>query len=84
MIPSGARVFLRSGAVDFRKGPDGLVSLVREAGADPHICVGRRYVAACSRSRRFRGDLELRRHIISHSSYRLGIFLSAGWESGSC
>ena len=35
MIPSGARVFLRSGAVDFRKGPDGLVSLVRDAGADP-------------------------------------------------
>jgi transposase len=35
MMPSGARVFLRSGAVDFRKGPDGLVSLVRDAGADP-------------------------------------------------
>ena len=35
MIPSGARVFLRAGAVDFRKGPDGLVSLVRDAGADP-------------------------------------------------
>jgi transposase len=33
----GARVpvFLRAGAVDFRKGPDGLVSLVRDAGADP-------------------------------------------------
>lgn len=35
MIPSGARVFLRSGAVDFRKGPEGLVSLVRDSGADP-------------------------------------------------
>jgi transposase len=35
MIPSGARVFLRAGAVDFRKGPDGLVALVRDAGADP-------------------------------------------------
>ena len=35
MMPSGARVFLRSSAVDFRKGPDGLVSLVRDAGADP-------------------------------------------------
>ena len=35
MIPSGARVLLRAGAVDFRKGPDGLVSLVRDAGADP-------------------------------------------------
>jgi transposase len=35
MIPSGARVFLRAGAVDFRKGPDGLVALVRDGGADP-------------------------------------------------
>lgn len=35
MIPSGARVFLRADAVDFRKGPDGLVALVRDAGADP-------------------------------------------------
>ena len=35
MIPSGARVFMRASAVDFRKGPDGLVSLVRDAGADP-------------------------------------------------
>ncbi len=35
MIPSGAKVFLASHPVDFRKGPDGLVSLVRDAGADP-------------------------------------------------
>jgi transposase len=35
MIPTGARVFLRAGAVDFRKGPDGLVALVRDGGADP-------------------------------------------------
>lgn len=35
MIPSAAKVFLASHPVDFRKGPDGLVSLVREAGADP-------------------------------------------------
>jgi transposase len=26
---------LRAGAVDFRKGPEGLVALVRDAGADP-------------------------------------------------
>lgn len=35
MIPSGARVLLRAGSVDFRKGPGGLVSLVRDAGSDP-------------------------------------------------
>ena len=34
MIPSGARVFLRAGAMDFRKGRDGLVALVRDGGAD--------------------------------------------------
>ena len=33
MIPQGARVLLRAAAVDFRKGPEGLVSLVRDAGA---------------------------------------------------
>jgi hypothetical protein len=33
MILTGARVFLRAGAVDFRKGPDGLVALVRDAFA---------------------------------------------------
>jgi transposase len=50
MIPQGARVLLRAAAVDFRKGPEGLVSLVRDAGADPFICVGPEYVAARSRS----------------------------------
>jgi transposase len=35
MIPPGARILLRAAAVDFRKGPEGLVSLVRDAGADP-------------------------------------------------
>lgn len=35
MIPSGAKVFLASHPVDFRKGPDGLISLVRDAGAEP-------------------------------------------------
>lgn len=35
MIPSGVKVFLASQPVDFRKGPDGLVGLVRDAGADP-------------------------------------------------
>ena len=35
MIPSGVKVYLASQPVDFRKGPDGLVGLVRDAGADP-------------------------------------------------
>lgn len=35
MIPSGVRVFLASHPLDFRKGPDSLLSLVRDAGSDP-------------------------------------------------
>ncbi|SFD41110.1 IS66 family insertion sequence element accessory protein TnpB [Devosia psychrophila] len=35
MIPAGVKVFLASHPVDFRKGPDGLMALVRDAGADP-------------------------------------------------
>ena len=35
MIPSGAKVFLASHPIDFRKGIDGLLSLVRDAGSDP-------------------------------------------------
>lgn len=35
MIPSGVKAYLASQPVDFRKGPDGLVGLVRDAGADP-------------------------------------------------
>ncbi len=35
MIPSGVKVFLASHPVDFRKGPDSLLALVRDAGSDP-------------------------------------------------
>ncbi len=35
MIPAGVKVFLASHPVDFRKGPDGLLALVRGAGSDP-------------------------------------------------
>ena len=35
MIPSGAKVYVATRPVDFRKGPDGLVALVRDTGADP-------------------------------------------------
>lgn len=34
MIPSGVKVFLASHPIDFRKGPDSLFSLVRDAGND--------------------------------------------------
>lgn len=45
MIPSGVKVFLASHQVDFRKGPDSLLSLVRDAGNDPFLCVERDYAA---------------------------------------
>lgn len=35
MIPAGTKVFLASHPVDFRKGPDSLLALVRDAGSDP-------------------------------------------------
>lgn len=35
MIPPHARIVLATQPVDFRKGPDGLAALVRDAGADP-------------------------------------------------
>jgi transposase len=35
MIPTGVKVYLASQPVDFRKGPEGLVGLVRDAGSDP-------------------------------------------------
>ena len=35
MILSGVNVFLASQPVDFRKGPDSLLSLVHDAGSDP-------------------------------------------------
>ena len=35
MIPAQVPVFVATRPVDFRKGPDGLMALVRDAGADP-------------------------------------------------
>jgi transposase len=35
MIPPNARIALATQPVDFRKGPDGLTALVRDAGANP-------------------------------------------------
>jgi hypothetical protein len=35
MVPSGVKVYLAGQPVDFRKGPDSLLSLVRDAGSDP-------------------------------------------------
>jgi transposase len=35
MIPAGTKVYVATRPVDFRKGPDGLVALVRDTGADP-------------------------------------------------
>ncbi|MER9451730.1 transposase [Mesorhizobium sp. M0254] len=35
MIPAGVKVLIASHPVDFRKGPDGLLALVRDAGSDP-------------------------------------------------
>ena len=52
MIPSGTKVFLASHPVDFRKGPDGLVGLVRDAGVDPFS--GALYVFRAKRADRIK------------------------------
>jgi len=50
MIPVGARVYVATRPVDFRKGPDGLAALVRDTGADP-FC-GALYVFRAKRADR--------------------------------
>ena len=50
MIPAGVKVFVASHPVDFRKGPDGLLALVREAGSDPFS--GALYVFRAKRASR--------------------------------
>lgn len=52
MIPSGVKVFLASQPVDFRKGPDSLLSLVRDAGQDPFS--GALYVFRAKRADRIK------------------------------
>jgi len=51
-IPSGCRVWIAMGHTDMRRGMQGLALQVQEQlQRDPHICVGRGYVSAWSRSR---------------------------------
>ena len=47
VTPSGVRVWLAAGTSDMRCGMNGLALQVQQAlQRDPHICVGRDYVAA--------------------------------------
>ena len=52
MIPAGVKVFLASHPIDFRKGPDSLLSLVRDAGSDPFS--GALYVFRAKRADRIK------------------------------
>jgi len=46
-VPTGVQVWLATGHTDMRKGFDGLALMVQEKlKRDPHLCVGRGYVAA--------------------------------------
>ena len=57
MFPAAVKVFLARHPVDFHKGPDGLLALVREAGSDPFngaLYVFRTKRADLSRSRKSR------------------------------
>ena len=49
-FPASVRVWLAVGRTDMRRGITGLALQVQKAlGRDPHICVGRHYVAASRR-----------------------------------
>jgi transposase len=51
-VPAGVRVWLATGHTDMRKGFASLALLVQEKLAqDPHLCVGRRYVAEAAEGR---------------------------------
>ena len=52
MIPSGVKVFLASQPIDFRKGMDSLLALVRDSGSDPFS--GALYVFRAKRADRVR------------------------------
>ena len=46
-LPTGVRVWIAAGHTDMRRGMQSLALLVLEAfKRDPHLCVGRDYVAA--------------------------------------
>jgi transposase len=46
-LPTGVRVWIAAGHTDMRRGMQSLALLVQEAfKRDPHLCVGRDYVAA--------------------------------------
>jgi transposase len=64
-MPSGVRVWIAAGHTDMRRGMQGLALQVQEQlKRDPHLCVGRDYVAAASREALFRGSALSHRHII--------------------
>ncbi len=67
-VRSGFRILVTTGPVDFRRGMDSLAMLVSETlRHDPFLCVGRDYVAACSRGAQFGGNAGPCRHIIFRS-----------------
>ena len=84
-IPSGVRVWIATGHTDMRRGMQGLALQVQESlNRDPHLCVGRDYVAARSIGAQFGGNAGPCRHIISgHLSSGLGMFLARPqWGEG--
>ena len=76
MIPSGVRVWIAMGHTDMRKGMPGLALLVQQGlKRDPHLCVGRDYVAAASTATLLCAFAALGRHI-NH-------MLSSNWSTAS-
>lgn len=67
MIPASVKVFVGSHPVAFRKGPDHILALVRDAGSDPFLCSGR-WIMWRSRPAPLGPNSACLRHIIFHAS----------------
>ena len=64
-VPAGVRVWIATGHTDMRRGMNSLALQVQEGlKRDPHLCVGREYVAVRLRGVPFGGNADLRRHIM--------------------
>ena len=71
-IPGNVRVWLATGHTDMRRGFPSLARLVQEdLNRDPHLCIGRDYVAEAPDARPGRAARHFIRHIRSDAGEQL-------------
>ncbi len=78
MIPAGVKLFLAATPIDFRKGPDALLGLVRDTGSDPFN--GSLYAFRAKRADRIKIVWwENRRVSICKTAGKIAVYLAADW-----